>query len=71
MSKYTNPINGQPSSSPGSPGVSGAIKDAVAALQRSLAPKALTQRGAKLNSQISGAEGGSEDTRINAGDTSP
>lgn len=48
---YTNPINGQPSSSPGSPGVSGALKDALAAIFMAIAPKSLTQRKQALQSQ--------------------
>lgn len=59
---HTNPINGQPSSSPGSPGVSGAIKDAIAALAQALAPKSITQRKAKVDQAVaqgSGAAGGS------------
>jgi len=36
----------------GSPGVGGAISDAVSALQKAFAPKSLTQRGQKLDQQI-------------------
>ena len=46
-------------SSPGSPGVSGAIKDAVDAVSRALAPKGITQRGLKVKQAIDADSGGS------------
>lgn len=55
---YQNPINGAPSSSPGSPGISGAIRDAIAALAQAVAPKAITQRKAKINTAADTAVGG-------------
>lgn len=59
---YTNPVTGQPSSSPGSPGVSGAIKDLIGALAQAFAPKSITQHKAKVDQAVaqgSGAPGGS------------
>lgn len=50
---YTNPINGQPSSSPGSPGVAGAISDAIAALAQAFAPRAIVQRKQKIDQGVS------------------
>lgn len=38
--------------SPASPGLGGAIGDAVKALAAAFAPKAITQRGQRLNQQI-------------------
>lgn len=62
------------SSSPGSPGISGAIKDAVAAVAKSFAPKAITQRKAKVAQGIEqndGSNAGSEDTRVPGNETTP
>lgn len=56
---YFNPNNGQPSSSPGSPGVSGAIKDLLGALAQALAPKAITQRHQKVDQAVAQGSGAS------------
>lgn len=45
------------SSSPNSPGLSGAIRDAVAALAQSYGPKAITQRGKRIDQQAEAAQG--------------
>lgn len=63
---YQNPINGAPSSSPGSPGISGAILDAVAALAKAFAPKALSQRGQKVDQAVDRASGGPSGTQTGA-----
>lgn len=42
-------------SSPGSPGISGAIKDAVAAVAEAVAPKSITQRKASMDQSIDDA----------------
>jgi hypothetical protein len=39
-------------STAGSPGVSGAIKDAIAALSKSFAPRSIVQRPQRLQGQI-------------------
>jgi len=39
------------SSSPGSPGLKGALKDAIGAIAQAAAPKSITQRRARLQSQ--------------------
>lgn len=54
---YQNPINGQASSSPGSPGVGGALKDALAAIFMSLAPKSIAARKQALQAQETQAVG--------------
>ena len=48
------------SSSPGSPGVSGAIKDAIGALAGALAPKSITQRKPKINQAVEDAQQSSQ-----------
>lgn len=53
-----------------SPGLSGAIKDAVGALAKTFAPKSLVHFDANTNKSID-SQSGAEDTRINAGETSP
>lgn len=45
------------SSSPGSPGVSGAIKDAIAAISKAVAPRAIVQRKKKIDSTVDAATG--------------
>lgn len=65
----SDPVRG--SSSPGSPGISGAIKDAIQAITKNFAPKSITQRGAKIDQAVSQNDGGTEDTRIPAGDKTP
>lgn len=54
---YTNPINGQPSSSPGSPGIGGALMDALAAIFKSGAPKSITQRRGIIDQAVQNAAG--------------
>jgi hypothetical protein len=49
---YTNPINGQSSSAPGSPGLSGAIGDAIAALSKAFAPRSIVQRPQKIDQGV-------------------
>lgn len=41
-----------PSSSPGSPGLSGAIKDAVSAVADYVAPRSIVQRKQKINQAV-------------------
>lgn len=41
-----------PSSSPASPGLSGAIKDAVSAVADYVAPRSITQRKQKINQAV-------------------
>ena len=55
---YTNPTTGQPSSSPGSPGVSGAIKDLIGALAQAFAPRSITQHKAKIDQAVQQGSGG-------------
>lgn len=66
-----DPVKG--SSSPGSPGISGAIKDAISAIATTFGPKSLTQAKQRTEKAISQNDGsaGTEDTRIPAGDTQP
>jgi hypothetical protein len=45
------------SSSPGSPGLSGAIKDAVSAVASYVAPKSITQRRAKVDQTVDDSDG--------------
>lgn len=45
------------SSSPGSPGISGAIKDAISAVAHAVAPKSITQRQASIDSSVDSATG--------------
>jgi hypothetical protein len=54
---YMNPANGAPSSSPGSPGISGAILDAVSALAKAFAPQAMIHRKAIIDKQVAQGEG--------------
>lgn len=49
--------NGRQSSSPGSPGISGAIKDAIAAVAGAVAPKSVTQRKSAVDSAVDAAQG--------------
>lgn len=44
-------------SSPGSPGISGAIKDAVSAVASAFAPKSITQRSAKVDQTVNQSQG--------------
>lgn len=55
-----DPVRG--SSSPGSPGLSGAIKDAIAAVVRSTAPKSLTQRGPAVDAAVAASDGSDDPT---------
>lgn len=55
--QYSNPINGQPSSVPGSPGFSGAIMDLLASLAKSFAPHSITARGPIVNNAVNAATG--------------
>lgn len=55
MADQKQPVRG--SSSPGSPGVGGAIKDAVAALSGALAPRSIVQRKKKIDSTVDKATG--------------
>lgn len=55
---YFNPINGQPSSSPGSPGVSGAIMDAIRALAQHFAPQSIVNRRQNIDSEVGRQSGG-------------
>jgi hypothetical protein len=48
-------VRGQ--SSPGSPGISGAIKDAVAAVANAVAPRSITQRKTAVDSAVDSANG--------------
>lgn len=61
------------SSSPGTPGLSGAIKDAVGAIANVVAPRSIVQRKAKLEQDEARASGqpGNEDYRISGNETSP
>lgn len=45
------------SSSPASPGISGAIKDAISAVAGAVAPKSITQRKSAIDNSVSSAEG--------------
>ena len=54
---YQNPINGQPSSVPGSPGLGGALKDLLQALFMSAAPRSIVQRPKVLGQQEAQATG--------------
>lgn len=64
-----DPVSG--SSSPGSPGIGGAIKDAIGAIAKTFGPASITQIKPRTEKAISQNDGGSEDTRIPAGDTKP
>lgn len=44
-------------SSPGSPSVSGAIKDAIGALANAFAPRSVVQRPKKIASEVDAASG--------------
>jgi hypothetical protein len=44
-------------SSPGSPGISGAIKDAIAAVAGAVAPKSITQRRPKVEQAVDQSQG--------------
>lgn len=57
-------VNGQPSSSPGSPGIGGALKDALAAIFMSIAPKSITQRKSALKAQEAQAVGSAAPTGL-------
>jgi len=57
-----NPVRG--SSSPGSPGVSGAIKDAIGAIAKTFGPASITQQKARNDADESAAEGGPSDEVI-------
>lgn len=56
--QYTNPINGQPSSVPGSPGFSGAIMDLLASLAKSFAPRGIVQHPQAVQQAIGAQEQG-------------
>lgn len=58
---YTNPNNGEPMSGPVTPGLSGAIGDAIAAISKAFAPRGIVQRPAKIEQGIND----------NVGDTPP
>lgn len=57
-----DPVRGQ--SSPGSPGLSGAIKDAVAAIAKTYGPKSITQRGAKIDQGVESNDGSDPSGRM-------
>lgn len=54
------PVRG--SSSPGSPGLSGAIKDAIAAVVKATAPKSITQRGSRVDADVAANDGSNDPT---------
>lgn len=49
-------------SSPGSPGISGAIKDAISAVAGAIAPKSITQRKPKIDQTVDQASTGDDDS---------
>lgn len=55
-----DPVRGQ--SSPGSPGLSGAIKDAISAVANYVAPKSITQRRAKADADVAANDGSDDPT---------
>lgn len=55
---FHNPINGQPSSVPGTPGISGAIQDLLGVLAQALAPRSIVDRGKVLDQGIARNSGG-------------
>lgn len=67
----SDPVRGQ--SSPGSPGIVGAIKDAVSAVATTFGPKSITQAPQREQAAEDAATGtpGSEDTRVPGNDVTP
>ena len=52
-------------SSPGSPGISGAIKDAIGALSSAFAPRGIVQRPKKVEQGIAEGEGQTSSPQTN------
>jgi len=66
MAKPVDRIGGKPVYNNASPGISGAIKDAVGALARAAAPRSITQAAQREDQEEDAAEGDDDLGRMKA-----